>query len=365
MTVRARPNDLRAFATSLLDAMGAPTAVADRVATSLVEADLRGYGTHGVTILPLYAEMVADGAIDPTADPVIEQHDGCTGAVDGRGAFGQLAARDATAAGVDLADSFGAAVIGFRDASHVGPLGEWARLAAGEGYVFLGFTNTGGGAKNTAPYGGHERKLSTNPVAFGFPTFDALPFDIVADFATSQVSGSVVRETLRTGEALSEEWTTTPSGDPVADAASFMDGEGALLPLGGRVTGHKGYGLSLAAELLGGLVGDSPVVGEADPDWLANGGAFVLVDPTRFVERERIVDRVRAVAGHLRSDSVRLPGEGSDERYREATDEGVAVSPSDLVPLAELAADQDVPVPAWVRSAAEDADDVDDDVRSW
>jgi hypothetical protein len=61
---------------------------------------------------------------------------------------------------------------------------------------------------------------------------------------------------------------------------------GELLPLSGRITGHRRHALSLAAKLLGGIVGDSAVVGESEPDCFANGGAFVLVDPTRFVERD-------------------------------------------------------------------------------
>jgi LDH2 family malate/lactate/ureidoglycolate dehydrogenase len=105
------------------------------------------------------------------------------------------------AAGVDLATNSGAAVVEFRDASHVGPLGEWGRLAAGEGVDFLGFSNTSGSAKNTAPYGGRERKLSTNTIAFGFPTFDVLPFNVVSDFATGQVSGSTF--------GLARCWTTS------------------------------------------------------------------------------------------------------------------------------------------------------------
>lgn len=362
---RRSPAELRAFASDVVEALGAPTDAAERVAASLVAADVRGYGTHGVGILPLYAEMVADGAIEPAAEPMVERGEGSTIRVDGRAAFGQLTAREATAAGVDLAEASGAAVVGFRDASHVGPLGEWARLVAGEEIIFLGFTNTGGGAKNTAPFGGHERKLSTNPVAFGFPTFGELPFDVVADFATSQVSGSVVRTHHRTGEPLDDEWTTTATDDPVGDPAAFMDGDGALLPLGGRVTGHKGYALSLAAELLGGLIGDSPVVGEADPDWLANGGAFVVVDPTRFVDPDRLRQRVRAVADHLRTDEVRLPGEGAHERRQRASEEGVELATGDLVPLMELAGDLGVSLPDWLRAAVSEADEVDNDVRSW
>ncbi|MFC7131587.1 MULTISPECIES: Ldh family oxidoreductase [Salinibaculum] len=364
--MRFDPSTLRSFAVDVLAGLGAPAETARTVADSLVRADLRGYGTHGVGILPLYAAMVDDGAIDPAATPTVDRGDGATVRVDGETGFGPLAAREATAEGVAVAEDYGVAVVGLRDASHIGPVGEFAERAAAAGMVFLAFTNTAGGAKNTAAFGGTARKLSTNPVAFGVPTFDALAFDVVADFATSQVSGSVIREHHRTGDPLDDEWTTTETGDPVDSPAQFMAGDGALLPVGGRTTGHKGYALSLVAELLGGLVGRNPVVGENDPEWLANGAAFVVVDPTAFLPVAAIEDRIAHLAAHLRSeDGVRLPGQGAHERAAANREAGVAVPEHDLVPLADLATDLGVTPPEPVQAALADAADVDDDVQTW
>lgn len=364
--MRFDQSTLRAFALDVLEGLGAPTETARLVTASLVRADLRGYGTHGVGVVPLYAGMIDDGAIDPEATPTVERGDGATVRVDGQTGFGQLAAREATAEGIAIADEYGVAVVGFRDASHIGPVGEFAERAAAEGMVFLAFTNTASGATNTAAFGGAERTLSTNPVAFGVPTFDALAFDIVADFATSQVSGSVIRAHHRTGEPLDDEWTTSASGEPVDSPAAFMDGEGALLTLGGRTTGHKGYALSVVAELLGGLVGRNPVVGEADPEWLANGGAFVTIDPTAFLSRAAIEERVGRLAAHLhREDGVRLPGEGAHRRAQHNREAGIEIPEHDLVPLAETAAGVGVTPPRAIREALADAPDVDDDLQTW
>lgn len=366
MTVRFDPSTLRSFGRQLIEGLGAPSASARTVANSLVRADVRGYGTHGIGIIPLYARMVDDGAIDPTATPSTVRGDGATLHVDGEAGFGQLAAREATAEGIAAAKAHGVSVVGLRNASHVGSVGEFAERAAGAGMAFLAFINTAGGAKNTAAFGGKARKLSTNPVAFGIPTFDALAFDIVADFATSQVSGSVIRDRHRSGEPLHDEWTTTDSGDPVDSPAAFIEGEGALLPIGGRTTGHKGYALSLVAELLGGLVGQNPVVGEADPGWFANGGAFLLIDLTTFMPVPDIETRVAQLATHVASEEgVRLPGEGAHQRARAHRRGGVEVPEHVLVPLAETAASVGVAPPQPVRDALTDADDVDDDVRSW
>ncbi len=364
--MRFDPETLHAFSEALLDALGAPEATARQVTESLLRADIRGYGTHGIGILPLYAAMVGDGAIDPAATPVTDRGEGATVRVDGQTGFGQLAAREATAEGVAVAAEYGVSVVGLRDASHIGPVGEFAGRAAGEGMILLAFTNTAGGAKNTAAFGGSKRKLSTNPVAFGIPTFDALDFDIVGDFATSQVSGSVVRDHHRTGEPMDDAWTTTESGDPVDSPEAFLEGDGALLTLGGRSTGHKGYALSLVAELLGGLVGRNPVVGENEPEWLANGAGFILVDPTYFLQIAAIEDRIKHLAAHLRhEDGVRLPGEGAHRRAEKNREQGITIPEHDLAPLAETAADLDVTPPQPLRDALTDVDGIDDDIQTW
>jgi uncharacterized oxidoreductase len=362
--MRFRPDILRSFATDLLCALGTPPDSSSKVATSLIQADLRGTGSHGVSILPLYAEMVADQAIDPSAEPAIERSSACIINVNGRLAFGQLTGETATATGIETADKHGVAVVGIRNGAHLGRLGEWAEQATGKGMVFMAFANAGGGARNVAPFGGHERKLSTNPVAFGVPTFGALPFNVIADFATSQVSGAVIREHYRAGLPLNDEWTTTATGDPVATAEAFMDDEGALLPLGGRTTGHKGYGLSVIAELIGGYVGGM-VVGQQDPEWFSNAAMFVLVDPTRFLSVEQIQERATAVAEHLRDETVRLPGEGAYQREITAREQGLAIPDHVVASLARLASDLNVETPAEFADGMSASSDGHKSLKSW
>ena len=362
--MRFRPDILRSFATDLLSALGTPPDSSSKVASSLIQADLRGTGSHGVSILPLYAEMVADQAIDPLAEPAIERSAACIINVNGRLAFGQLTGEAATATGIETADKHGVAVVGIRNGAHLGRLGEWAEQATAKGMVFMAFANAGGGARNVAPFGGHERKLSTNPVAFGIPTFGALPFNVIADFATSQVSGAVIREHYRAGLPLNDEWTTTATGEPVATAEAFMDDEGALLPLGGRTTGHKGYGLSVIAELLGGYVGGM-VVGQQDPEWFSNAAMFVLVDPTRFLSVEQIQERATAVAEHLRDETVRLPGEGAYQREIAAREQGLAIPDHVVASLGRLASDLNVEIPTEFTDGMSASSDGHKSLKSW
>ena len=59
-------------------------------------------------------------------------------------------------------------MVGLRNCGHLGRLGDWAEMAAEAGQVSLHFLNTSG-AQRVAPFGGSDRRLSTNPLAIGVP----------------------------------------------------------------------------------------------------------------------------------------------------------------------------------------------------
>jgi len=356
-------NLLQDFVEKLLFAFGTPQEASSRIADSLIIADMCGRHTHGVAILPLYAQMIAAHVIDPLATPTAEHITDSMISVDGCGSFGQLTAQLAVESGVKAISKNGVVVIGIRNGTHLGRLGEWAELATAGGLVFMAFVNTSGGAKNVAAFGGSRRKLSTNPVAFGIPTFNALPFNIIADFATSQVSGSVIREHYRANTELHPEWTTTESGDALKNAQAFMDGAGALLPLGGRVAGHKGFGLAVIVELLSGLVGGM-VVGQHDPEWFDNNAMFILIDPCRFLGVAQIESRIAAVAKHLHeNEQVRLPGEGSYRKSMEAKKSGIEIQDYVVQDLVKLAADLAVEIPDQLSELTQDTANA--NFKSW
>jgi uncharacterized oxidoreductase len=351
--------ELEAFATALFETTGASAETAAKVANSLVEADLRGHHSHGTLRVPLYAEKVEKGILDPTAEATVTRESGSTVHLDGNDAFGQLVGRQAVEQVTERAAERGVAVCGMRNATHLGRIGEWAERVTAEGLLFAAFTNSGGGSHTVAPAGTADRKLSTNPICFGVPTFDALPFDVVLDIATSQVAHGKIRERYATGEPIPEGWTTSEDGTPHTDPHSFGEGEGAIMPLGGDVSGYKGFGLSVVVELVAGIVGDDVVAGEVEPGESENNAAFVAIDPERFTDRAGVERRVAALAAHLRDADYesgpspgvaakgvgKLPGEPEYEKRREYAETGIPLDDRILDDLRELALERGVPVP--------------------
>jgi uncharacterized oxidoreductase len=306
--VRVEEATVAALAVDLLCALSAPQQVAERVVESLMLADARGAHTHGLSLLPLYAELIRAGVIDPLARPSVSSGDAPGIArVDGNRAFGQLTAEAAVDRGLALLKRQGVVAVGIRDGTHLGRLGEWAERAAGGGAAFLAFTNTSGGALNVAGPNGAQRVLSTNPVAIGIPTFGALAYPVVVDFASSQVSGSRIREVANAGGRLNPDWVVAEGDAPADDPAVFLSGHAALRPLGGASAGHKGFALMVASEMLAALAG-SLMAGERDGPYFSNGALFVLLDISQFAATAEWAERVLAFRDYLEERGCRLPG---------------------------------------------------------
>lgn len=319
------PDRLESWLCELVTAHGAPEEIARTVSRSLVNADLRGHSSHGVRLWPAYVERIASTPdddvtrIDPPARPAIEARDGPRFLVDGQSAFGRVVGRDATDIAIQAAKEHGLATVGVRNGNHLGRVGEWAEMAADAGLLFLAFVKAE--ANLVAPPGSATRRLSTNPIVAGVPTFDALEFPIVLDMATSVAAGGKVLERARMGQALPDGWVVDDAGEPMAEGGRFVDSEGALLPLGGTTAGHKGFGLAVVAELFGALFGNGVVAGEREHVPYNNTVAILAVDPTWYTPKREIAGRIRTFVEHVRQaevimgssadagDGVLLPGE--------------------------------------------------------
>ena len=150
-------------------AAAASAAEARTIARRLVDSNLVGHDSHGVLRVGKYLEWVRDGWLQ--AEHAADRS--CSTAtriaiVDGNRGFGQVIGEFATRLGIAKAAKTGIAMIGLRNCGHLGRLGDWAEMAAAAGQVSLHFLNTSG-AQRVAPFGGSDRRLSTNPIAIGVP----------------------------------------------------------------------------------------------------------------------------------------------------------------------------------------------------
>ena len=288
---------LHRVAVAVLEAAGTAPEGARIVADSLVDAKLAGHDSHGVIRLLGYLEAARNGHVDPAAEPTLLGRDRATARVDGRWGWGQPAMRLATGAAIEGAREFGVGVAAVRNCSHIGRVAPYVETIARAGMVGIALANAG---PAVAPFGGRARVMGTNPIAWAAPRADGqapLAFDI----ATSAVAEGKLRVAVAKGERVAPGLIVDADGQATEDPADFYAG-GALLPFGG----HKGYGFSLLAQVLGrGLAGMDPARLKTQRG--VNGPVVLALDVAPFAPLAGFVDAVEAQCAEVLESP---PGEG-------------------------------------------------------
>src|SRR5215212_5941008 len=314
---------LRGFARELVQGVGAPSEEAEIVADVLVSANLAGHDSHGVIRLEQYARMVRSGQVVPEAPFEIHLHQSRRGSaasaatLDGHWGLGAVVATRAMRLAIGMAEEKGVAVVSVLRANHVSRLGHYVLMAAEAGLVAMMTANNHGGGRWVAPWGGTDRRLSTNPLAFAAPTGGQ---PILVDITTSTVAEGKVRVLRNKGLPIPEGWAIYPDGSPLADPAHmYGPPHGSLLPFGG-ITGHKGFALSMMVELLSGALSGAGCTGPTDPQ-PGNALFIQVIDPAVFgtlqgfqEEAARLVEWVKASPPVPGGAGVMSPG---DPGFRE------------------------------------------------
>jgi uncharacterized oxidoreductase len=332
--------ELRRFATALVAAMGASVEEAETVADVLVRSNLAGHDSHGVIRLEQYGRMVREGQIVPGAPFEIVRQTPAMAVVDGHRGFGAVVAVRATRLGMEMARASGAAVVSVRGSNHISRLGHYVLMATEAGLVgFMTANNHGGGAW-VAPWGGTDRRLSTNPIAFAAPTGGQ---PLLVDITTSTVAEGKVRVLRNKGLPIPEGWAIHADGSPLTDPAHmYGPPHGSLLAFGG-ITGHKGFALSMMVELLSGALSGAGCTGAAK---VAPGNAIFLlvVDPNAVgsleafqAEARRLIDWVKASPPLPGGAGVMAPGEPEFREEARRRAEGIPLDEETWRQLGELA----------------------------
>ena len=285
MTIHIPAGELTDFCARVFERVGSSAGEARQVAASLVDSNLTGHDSHGVIRVPRYVDWVRSGDIAPNQTIAVLVDTPVIGVIDGQFGFGQVVTPQAVDIGIAKAKAMGLAAISLRNSGHLGRVGEWAERAAAAGLISVHFVNAAGSIL-VAPFGARERRLSTAPFCVGAPREGAEP--LILDFATSLVAEGKVAVASRGGKPLPPDALIdvegSLSGDPSVlygpitpeGGRDHSRGEGAIRAFGE----HKGSGLALMCELLGGSLTGT---GATAPNRrFANGMFAIYVDPRQI-----------------------------------------------------------------------------------
>lgn len=276
-----RPELLHALVRDMVVKAGWTEAEARETADHLVLANLSGHDSHGVGMLPLYFQSLADGNLDPASQPETKVDAAPFLIIDGKIALGQPNARNAVDRAITMAQAGGVAIVNLLDSHHIGRIGHYAEVAAEAGLISFFWVNVAGRPPIVAPYAAKEARFGTNPHAIGIPVPGGDP--LILDFATSRMAHGKARVALNKGEQVPPGYIIDGEGRPTTDPAHVFASPdhplGALLPFGD----HKGAGLSLIAELLSaGLMGAARIDQKPQKTWVINSLFGVIIDPARL-----------------------------------------------------------------------------------
>lgn len=314
----------------------------------MVETDLSGVDSHGISMLPFYDMIRRKGQLDLAARPKIVRDTATTALIDAGGGLGHPVSVFAMTLALDKAAAGGLAAVSVFNSHHFGAAGIYAAMAAERGMIGLVMSS----ARTVAviPTFGAEPVLGTNPIAFSAPAGSNPP--VLLDIATSVVAANKVKVYALNGKDIPPGWVADGVGNPVTDGAEALRylmerPEGGLNPIGGtrEMGSHKGYGLALMVQILGATLSGgafAPSRKPGEPDNL--GHFFLALDPAAFrpladfrADLDAVVDTLRNTRRADPHQPVLVAGDPERQARAERVAAGIPIPDSLRRQISDLA----------------------------
>lgn len=308
MNVKVSAQKLQKYCEKLLVEHSIPLEEAEVIAESLVDANLVGVDSHGVTRLPDYLIRLANKVIESKTKLDIIQENKSITLYDANNGWGQYAGKVAMQRAIDQAKENGSAVVGVKNSNHFGTSSYFTRMAADNNCIGIAISNA---SPLMVSWGAKDPTLGTNPLSIAVPTNQ---HPTVLDMATSNVARGKINLAAKKGQDIPEGWAITKDGKSTTDAQEAL--EGFLLPLG-----PKGSGLAMMIDIMSGVLTgalfgkDIPRMYD-DPEPQQLGHMFIVIDIESFMDittfKEKMDERIKQTTEGAPSEGfneVLMPGD--------------------------------------------------------
>ena len=337
----------RALMIDIFARLAVPADECEILATTLMEASLSGYDSHGIMRVPKYVDGIAAGTMIPGAEFRIVRQTAASALVDAGFGLGPVTATRAMRLAGEMARQEGIGCVSTCNSNDVARLGSYVLEPAAAGQLALLMVNDAGGGPSVVPWGGVQPFMSTNPIAAGIPRGGAEE-PIVIDVSTGTVAFGKLRMAANQGEAVPEGWLVDTQGQPTTDPNTFFADPqaSALLPLGGLQTGYKGYALGMLVDILAGALGGAGCSTGGEIGREGNGIFLMVVDPARFGSPEAFTAAVDGLVAGIKGsrrapgvDEITVPGERAARERAARERDGIPVDGPTRARLRQIAAD--------------------------
>lgn len=342
--IHASPADIRKLFTAILEKAEVRHDVASHLTEGILQASMRGIDSHGIRLFPHYLQGMEEGRLNRNPRYRFTETSPSTAKLNGDHAPGHAAGAEGMKKAITLATKAGTGAVAVFNSSHFGAAAYYALMAADHDMIGMSFTHA---TAHVLSHGGMRPFFGNNPICLAAPCEGEDPFCL--DMATTVSTFNKVLQHREQGLKVPTGWGVDSAGRDTDDPAKIE----SLLPIGG----YKGFGLSMMADILCGLLTGAPfgphvsrMFGTPMNEKRRLGHFFMALriecfeEPSVFKKRlKEMMDSLRKEPAREDRGPVQVPGDPEKSHFRERSRTGIPVSESLLSQLSELAARYAVP----------------------
>ncbi len=306
-------------------------------AEALINAELVGAPSHGLSRLKMYCDRISKKVINPRAKIKIKKISQSIAHIDANNSIGFVAADTAIKTAINNAKKTGIGLVAVKNSGHYGLSGYYAEQAVKKSLMVMVFTNA---PPAVAPHGALKSLFGTNPICFGTPTGSKVPF--ILDTSISMINRGKIRVAAREGTKIPEGVALDKFGKPTTDPKKAL--EGVQLP----IAGFRGSGLAWMVDILSGVFTGGNHAGRVKDPFTDFSGPqnighlFFVMKPNLFVGNsfnKRIKDNIKTIKKLPKIKGVKeilYPGQNKFNRYKNNLKKEIKISKNILKDLNSL-----------------------------
>ena len=334
--MKIKSNRLRRILTNIFKKHNLSSSHSLICADALINAELVGAPTHGLSRLKMYCDRINKKVINPKPKIKIKKISQSITHIDANNSIGFVAGDIGIKQAIKNAKSTGIGLVGIKNSGHYGLSGYYAEKAVKKNLIAFCFTNA---PPAIAPHGSKKSLFGTNPICFGAPTSSKVPF--ILDTSVSVINRGKIRVAAKTGKKIPEGVALDKFGKPTTDAKKAL--AGVQLP----IAGFRGSGLAWMVDILSGVITGGNHSGKVkDPfdDFSGPqniGHLFIVMKPNLFVGNynKRIKENIKKIKKLPKIKGVKeifYPGQNKFKRYKTNLKKGIAIPKNILEDLKKL-----------------------------
>ena len=285
-------------------------------AKAIINAELIGATSHGLARLKMYCDRINKKLINPRPKIKIKKISSSISHVDANNSIGFVAGEVGIKQAIKNAKKTGIGLVGIKNSGHYGLSGYYAEQAVKKNLIVFCFTNA---PPAIAPFGARKSLFGTNPVCFGTPTSNKIPF--IFDSSVSIINRGKIRVAARNKKKIPEGVALDKYGKPTTDALKAL--AGVQLP----IAGFRGSGFAWMVDILSGVLTGGNHGGKVkDPfdDFSGPqniGHLFFVLKPNLFIGNysQRIKENIKRIKRLPKIKGVKeilYPGENKFRRHK-------------------------------------------------